>query len=132
MTWRRRAHGGLAALVTIALVAGCDATVPSSSPPAASPVTITSSPTTGPSASPSAAAIAVPPAHWSDCGNGFQCADIRVPSDYGNTSAGYLNVSLLRLPATEPKDRIGSLLVNPGGPGGSGVQFGRASCRERV
>ncbi len=127
MTWRRRAHGGLAALVTIALVAGCDATVPSSSPTAPSPVTTTSSPTTGPSASPSAAAVAVPPAHWSDCGNGFQCADIRVPSDYGNTSAGYLNVSLLRLPATEPKDRIGSLLVNPGGPGGSGVEFVRAA-----
>ena len=127
MTWRRRAHGGLAALVTIALVAGCDATVPSSSPAAPSPVTTASSPTTGPSASPSAAAVAVPPAHWSDCGNGFQCADIRVPSDYGNTSAGYLNVSLLRLPATEPKDRIGSLLVNPGGPGGSGVEFVRAA-----
>ena len=36
-------------------------------------------------------------------------------------------MSLLRLPATEPKDRIGSLLVNPGGPGGSGVEFVRAA-----
>jgi pimeloyl-ACP methyl ester carboxylesterase len=126
MTWRRRAYGGLAALVTIALVAGCDTTVPTSRPSTSGTVTTaSSSPGPEPSESPSAPAIAIPPAHWSDCGNGYQCADIRVPSDYTNTSKGYLNVSLLRLPATEPKDRIGSLLVNPGGPGGSGVEFVR-------
>jgi pimeloyl-ACP methyl ester carboxylesterase len=128
MTWRRRAHGGLAALATIALVAGCDATAPSSSPSASAPAAATSSAGPGPSVSPSAAAVAVPPAHWSDCGKGFLCADVRVPSDYNNTSAGYLNVSLLRLSATDPKDRIGSLLVNPGGPGGSGVEFVREAA----
>lgn len=47
------------------------------------------------------------------------------PGAAGATSVGYLNVSLIRVAATEPKDRIGSLLVNPGGPGGSGVEFVR-------
>ena len=67
------------------------------------------------------------PARWSDCGKGFLCA-IRVPRDYHDPADGYLNVALVRLSATEPKDRIGSLVVNPGGPGGSGVEFVRQSA----
>ena len=124
MTWRRRANGGLAALLTIALIAGCDATVPSATPSGSSAVAASSSPgldqRSAPSGSPAAAEIEVPPARWSDCGKGFLCADIRVPRDYNDPSAGYLTVALVRLTATEPKDRIGSLLVNPGGPGGVG------------
>jgi pimeloyl-ACP methyl ester carboxylesterase len=37
-------------------------------------------------------------------------------------------VSILDLPATDPKTRIGSLIVNPGGPGESGVDFVRQSA----
>jgi alpha/beta hydrolase fold. len=70
----------------------------------------------------------IPPAHWSDCGKGFLCAEVRVPKDYAAPSNGYLNVSMLELPATDPKARIGSLIVNPGGPGASGVDFVRQSA----
>ncbi len=48
-----------------------------------------------------------------------------MPRDYAAPSGGYLNISLIRAAATKPKEKIGSLLVNPGGPGASGVQFVR-------
>ena len=48
-----------------------------------------------------------------------------MPSDYDNPAAGYLNVSMVQLPATDRASRIGSLFVNPGGPGASGVEFVR-------
>ena len=76
--------------------------------------------------------IEVGPAHWSDCGKGLQCADIRVPRDYDAPSKGYLTIALARLPASDPKDRIGSLVVNPGGPGGSGVEFVRGAAEEGI
>jgi pimeloyl-ACP methyl ester carboxylesterase len=68
--------------------------------------------------------IVIPPARWADCGKGFQCAQIVVPLDY-STGNGALNLSLVRLPASDQATRIGALLVNPGGPGASGVEFVR-------
>lgn len=62
---------------------------------------------------------------WSDCGGGFQCGSILAPIDYANPSSGSLRVALIRLAATDPAHRIGSLVVNPGGPGASGVDFVR-------
>jgi pimeloyl-ACP methyl ester carboxylesterase len=135
MTWRRRATGGLATLVTIVLIAGCDATLPPSPPAAGSPSAAASRSSAAPSAAtapPSAAPVAVPPARWSDCGKGFLCADIRVPRDHEAPSDGYLDVALLRLSATDPSDRIGTLVINPGGPGGSGVEFVRAAGESGV
>ena len=74
-------------------------------------------------ATPSAPPIAK--AKWTDCGSGFQCSTIRVPKDYADPAKGTLQLALLRLPASDRSQRIGSLLVNPGGPGGSGVDFVR-------
>ncbi len=51
-----------------------------------------------------------------------------MPSDYDNPAAGYLNVSMVQLPATDRASRIGSLFVNPGGPGASGVDFVRSAA----
>ena len=126
MTWPGRANRGLAALLAVVLLAACSPAVPSPSAPVASPfaaAAVSPVPTaSGP------AAIEVPPASWSDCGNGFLCAEIRVPRDYSAPSDGYLNISILDWPSTDPKGKIGSLIVNPGGPGGSGVQFVRDSA----
>jgi pimeloyl-ACP methyl ester carboxylesterase len=58
---------------------------------------------------------------WSDCGDGFQCTTAKVPQDYRSPADGDAQLALVRKPATG--DRIGSLLVNPGGPGGSGYDF---------
>ena len=115
--------------MTVVLIAACSPAVPSPTAPlgtadvtaraSAAPSTTESAP------SPEPAALAIPPARWSDCGKGFLCAEIRVPRDYAAPSDGYLNISILKLPATDPRGRIGSLIVNPGGPGASGVEFVR-------
>jgi pimeloyl-ACP methyl ester carboxylesterase len=62
---------------------------------------------------------------WSDCGQGFQCARVAVPLDYDDPDGEQIKISVVRLPATG--DRIGSLLVNPGGPGGSGIEYARSA-----
>ena len=64
---------------------------------------------------------------WTMCGDGFQCADVPVPLDYDRPSDGTITLALLRLPASDPAKRQGSLFVNPGGPGGSGVGAVRAT-----
>lgn len=77
-------------------------------------------------ASPSSAASAsVPHLSWSDCGEGFQCANARVPLDYDHPGGAQISLALISHPATDPARRIGSIFINPGGPGGSGVDFVR-------
>lgn len=62
------------------------------------------------------------PLVWSDCGDGFQCGWVQVPLDYAHPNAATINIAINRLPATDPTNRIGSLLFNFGGPGIPGVQ----------
>ena len=49
-----------------------------------------------------------------------------MPLDYDRPSDGTITLALLRLPAADPAKRKGSLFVNPGGPGGSGVALVRS------
>ena len=60
---------------------------------------------------------------WSTCYEDFECADLRVPIDYVDLKVGSFKIALLRYKAQDQKNRIGSLIVNPGGPGGSGVDY---------
>ena len=61
---------------------------------------------------------------WRDCGApGFQCATMKAPLDYADPGAGEIRLAVARTRATGPGERLGSLLVNPGGPGGSGIDF---------
>ncbi len=64
---------------------------------------------------------------WRPCDNGFQCARLLVPFDYQRPAWRRFSLPVIRLPATDPHARIGSLVVNPGGPGGSGVQYALAA-----
>nr|WP_312989576.1 alpha/beta hydrolase [Crossiella cryophila] len=50
-----------------------------------------------------------------------QCARLTVPLDYAKPDGPTISLGLLRRPATEPARRIGALVLNPGGPGGSGM-----------
>lgn len=80
---------------------------------------------------PSAAAPPSTTLHWSTCyrdvgaelGASYECATLQVPLDYGVPAGGAVQLALVRLPARDPAHRIGSLFLNPGGPGGSGVDF---------
>ncbi|MCK7624182.1 alpha/beta hydrolase [Streptomyces sp. RS10V-4] len=62
---------------------------------------------------------------WHDCGvAGFQCATMKAPLDYARPSpATDLKLAVARKKATGPGQRLGSLLVNPGGPGGSAIDY---------
>ncbi|MEV6165176.1 alpha/beta hydrolase [Streptomyces sp. NPDC052052] len=61
---------------------------------------------------------------WRDCGvEGFQCATMKAPLDYTEPDGGDIKLAVVRAKATGPGKRIGSLLVNPGGPGGSAVGY---------
>lgn len=58
---------------------------------------------------------------WQSCGHGFRCATMTVPLDYSHPSGPTLGVAVTMHPATG--SRRGALIVNPGGPGASGVDF---------
>ncbi|MER7073298.1 alpha/beta hydrolase [Terrabacter sp. NPDC000476] len=66
---------------------------------------------------------------WSPCedGGGFDCATVTVPVDYAHPEGATTGIALRRLPAAGPAPRIGSLFLNPGGPGGSGIDFAEAA-----
>lgn len=59
---------------------------------------------------------------WEACGDGHRCASVKVPLDYADPQAMTLDISVLKVPATGER-KLGSLVVNPGGPGVSGVQY---------
>jgi pimeloyl-ACP methyl ester carboxylesterase len=77
------------------------------------------------------------PLSWGDCqpyatsqddrtafgAAGLQCARLTVPLDYTKPTGTTITVAVMRIRATDPSERIGSLLFNPGGPGGSGLQL---------
>ncbi|GAA3238208.1 alpha/beta hydrolase [Actinocorallia longicatena] len=63
---------------------------------------------------------------WSNCGDGLQCGKVDVPLDYGKPDGDKISLAVNRMPATG-KNKIGSLLVNPGGPGASGLDLVRDS-----
>src|SRR3954452_14390334 len=59
---------------------------------------------------------------WRSCGvPGFQCATMKAPLDYDRPGAGDVRLAVARKKATGKGKPLGSLLVNPGGPGGSAV-----------
>jgi len=60
---------------------------------------------------------------WSTCYDNFECAELAVPIDYEKISTGTFQISVLRYAAQDPQNRIGSLVINPGGPGASGVDY---------
>jgi pimeloyl-ACP methyl ester carboxylesterase len=60
---------------------------------------------------------------WRSCGGGFQCARLLVPMNYQRPGWRDFSLPVIRLAASNQSQRIGSLVVNPGGPGGSGIQF---------
>ncbi|MFZ2964475.1 MAG: alpha/beta hydrolase [Rhodoglobus sp.] len=59
---------------------------------------------------------------WEPCGNALQCSTAIAPLDWADTGGERIELALVRQPATSGARR-GSLLVNPGGPGGSGTDF---------
>ncbi len=124
----------LALTCAIALVVGACSPAPSPTASGAAPSPAPSDPvgpTAGPTDSGQPGSTSPPtqppvtPARWADCGKGFQCASILAPRDYADPGGPSVRLALVRLPASDRTERIGSLVVNPGGPGASGIDFVR-------
>lgn len=60
--------------------------------------------------------------NWRDCGEGLQCADVYAPLDWEDPAGELITLRLVKHAATG-RDPIGTLFVNPGGPGASGVDY---------
>jgi pimeloyl-ACP methyl ester carboxylesterase len=60
---------------------------------------------------------------WKSCDNGYQCGKLTVPLNYADPAGATIQLALVRKPATDKAHRLGSLVVNPGGPGGSGISY---------
>jgi pimeloyl-ACP methyl ester carboxylesterase len=59
---------------------------------------------------------------YSDPKSGFDCARLEVPLDYSKPDGQTASLAVLRQKATDQSQRIGSLVINPGGPGASGTE----------
>jgi len=59
---------------------------------------------------------------WHGCDGHFDCATLLVPVSYSDPRGAQIPISVVELPASRPHP-IGDLVLNPGGPGASGVQF---------
>ena len=60
---------------------------------------------------------------WQSCDKYFECARLYVPFDYSRPAGPRFSLPVLKLPAADPASRVGALVINPGGPGGSGVEY---------
>ncbi|GAA3531993.1 alpha/beta hydrolase [Amycolatopsis ultiminotia] len=109
-----KARAALAAAVLLFATA-CSTPAAAPPPPAPTPAAATPSPPLG------TGGAAVPQLRWTPCHGGFQCASAPVPLSYREPGGTKLDLSVIRLPATDPAHRIGSLMINFGGPGADGV-----------
>lgn len=121
-----------ASTVGLVLLTGCgdtdradEADGPASAPTSASP---SAAPTSGGTASgdtapdPGLQSFYDQRPQWRGCGSGQECAEVDVPLDYADPQGETVTLQLRRTPAASDDPR-GTLFVNPGGPGGSGVDF---------
>ena len=106
--------------VALAVLAGQDDT-----PAATPPVVPTTTPEPSATAPPSRglARYYSQELDWSSCQGDFLCATLTVPLDYRHPDGDTIDLALLKVPASDPDARIGSLVVNPGGPGAPGTQY---------
>ncbi len=67
---------------------------------------------------------------WEACEGQYECSRLEVPVDYADSEGETIELALLRMPATgADSQRIGSLVVNPGGPGAPGTDYAVAAPR---
>ena len=112
-----------AAIAALTALAGCSGT-------GDTPTTTSAAPGSGSAGSPPAptdpalAKFYGQKLDWQDCGE-VKCATLKVPLDYAKPAGQTIRISVDKVPAKGA--RRGSLLVNPGGPGGSGYDYAAAA-----
>lgn len=79
--------------------------------------------------------VPTPTLDWFPCDSGLQCATVWLPLDYDKPRGEQVEIALKKVSATRPDKKLGTVFVNPGGPGvpGSGsVQLFAASVTPEV
>lgn len=111
------------------LLAGLVLTGACSSAPAAGPAQ-----SSEPSPSPSVAPSPTPPEpvalDWQPCEEGFECSVLPVQLDADDPAVGSVELAVTRRVAAGPGERLGSLVINPGGPGASAVDYLQAAWQQ--
>ncbi|MBB5857870.1 alpha/beta fold hydrolase [Amycolatopsis umgeniensis] len=66
---------------------------------------------------------------WKPCAEAphVECGTLTLPIDYTKPNGEKFGLAVARRKATDPSKRIGAMVINPGGPGGSGVDFAFAA-----
>jgi pimeloyl-ACP methyl ester carboxylesterase len=104
----------VAALATLVLLAGCTAIAPT-------PIATSTPVASEASADPALAKFYGQVLSWHSCETKMQCATATAPLDWSKPTGKTISLALIRHVATGTS--LGSLFVNPGGPGGSGYDF---------
>jgi pimeloyl-ACP methyl ester carboxylesterase len=111
-----RVHRGILVGATITVLftscateSGNDRVVPVTRPPTATP-------------------DASGPLLWDDCGDGIECSTLEVPFDHDDPSGERIDLAVVRRRVTHDERRLGTLVVNPGGPGSSGIEYVRSGA----
>ncbi|HYI59559.1 MAG TPA: alpha/beta hydrolase, partial [Microlunatus sp.] len=68
-------------------------------------------------------AVKTPKLKWYSCYGYAKCATVKVPRDYDKPRGKKVELAVVKISAKNKKRKIGTLFVNPGGPGGSGTDF---------
>jgi pimeloyl-ACP methyl ester carboxylesterase len=118
-------HG--AVLVTAVLLTAACGALDVASPAAAPAPAATTAPASATPA-PTPTEVLEDTLDWEPCGEGderLECATLAVPLDHAAPGGPTLDLAVSRLPAPPAAHRLGAVVVNPGGPGGSGVDLVR-------
>jgi pimeloyl-ACP methyl ester carboxylesterase len=136
---RRRALARLApVLLAVALLAGCSSSPQFTQPTSGRQLKAPSAPASAGGPVSQSGGLDIPPAAWTPCpdaykgilasppqNTAFSCATVKVPQDWAHPKdSGTFDIALVRGRSTTQRDRVGSLFINPGGPGGSGFDYG--------
>ncbi|MCW2819028.1 MAG: Alpha/beta hydrolase fold, partial [Marmoricola sp.] len=114
---------GLTAWATVALLRGSSGdggSGPTAQPPAPS------GPTAMPATPAALSSFYGQELRWTACDTGNRCTRLKVPLDYAEPDGKVITLAVVSVPAQRRSERVGQLVVNPGGPGGSGVQYAEA------
>jgi pimeloyl-ACP methyl ester carboxylesterase len=120
----RRTPLVLVALAAAVVVAGCarsDTPAAQGHGPSPTPARHRAAATTSSTTATSTTQPPVTPIAWSPCYGDLQCGALVVPLDYAHPDGPTISIAVARHPAEEPAARIGSLVIDPGGPGVSGI-----------
>ena len=120
---RRRAAALAGATVTALVLSGCS--LAEGLGPASAPM-VSVTPQSPPPGAEALARFYSQRLDWTKC-EGAWCAALEVPVDYENPQGDTVRIAVVNVPARRSSKRIGSLVVNPGGPGASGFDYARAA-----